>query len=76
MKVEQHTALPEPSATITMTRALVLSVLLFGSCASLDPTVLGKLKKLPQLPTLESLLDRPPVTTSFTRCTRGGGLSR
>lgn len=64
MKVEQHRRL-EPPATAS-TRALVLLILLFSSCSSLDPAVLDKLKKLPQLPTLESLFDRPAVTTSFT----------
>ncbi|HEV7763508.1 MAG TPA: hypothetical protein VGQ76_00775 [Thermoanaerobaculia bacterium] len=48
-----------------MTGALVPLLLLLGSCSSFDPAVLDKLKKLPQLPTLESLLNKPPVTTSF-----------
>jgi hypothetical protein len=48
-----------------MARAVVPLLLLLGSCTSIDPAVLGKLKKLPQLPTLESLLNKPPVTTSF-----------
>ena len=47
----------------------VVCLLLLGSCSSLDPAVLDKLKqmkKLPQLPTLDSLFNKPPVTTSFT----------
>lgn len=46
---------------------LGVPLLLLNACSSFDPSAIGdKLKKLQQLPTIESLLNRPPVTTSFT----------
>ncbi|HEX7155201.1 MAG TPA: hypothetical protein VF618_27275 [Thermoanaerobaculia bacterium] len=43
-------------------RYLTLLLLVFTACTSFDPNIL---KNAAKLPTIESLLNRPPITTSF-----------